>query len=99
MSYAINGPTLEAEQPALYAKSSAQTQIGPGISRKKIISQPAVRDGKFLRVGRSRFWIRGVTYGTFRPNDPGEPYPPYALLRADLYQMRASGVNTVHLYN
>src|SRR5882724_4138263 len=98
MSYAINGPTLEAEQPAFDEKPSAQTQIGPGISRKKIISQPVVRDGKFLRVGRSRFWIRGVTYGTFRPNDRGEPYPPYDALRADFYKMREAGINTVRLY-
>ena len=25
-------------------------------------------EGKFLYVGDEKFWIRGVTYGTFHPN-------------------------------
>lgn len=30
-------------------------------------------DGKFLKVNGERFWIKGVTYGSFSPNDEGEP--------------------------
>jgi cellulose synthase/poly-beta-1,6-N-acetylglucosamine synthase-like glycosyltransferase len=65
---------------------------------KKIAYHPPIRDGKFLRVGKSRFWIRGATYGTFRPNDKGEPYPPIDILRADFQRMREAGINTVRLY-
>ena len=61
-------------------------------------AQPVVRDGKFLRVGRRRFYIRGVTYGTFRPNEQGEPYPPFEVLEADFYRMREVGINAVRLY-
>jgi hypothetical protein len=34
------------------------------------IQRPQVR-GKFLFVGNSKFFVRGVTYGTFRPNGNG----------------------------
>ncbi|MDB5293889.1 MAG: glycosyl transferase family 2 [Phycisphaerales bacterium] len=55
-------------------------------------------DGKFLRVGGRRFWVRGVTYGTFAANEQGEPYPEFSRLKEDFAQMAAAGVNTVRLY-
>src|SRR3569833_10081 len=55
-------------------------------------------DGKFLLVNGQRFWIKGVTYGTFSPNEEGEPYPPLDQVRVDFEQMRRAGVNTVRLY-
>src|SRR6266853_1339870 len=60
-------------------------------------ARPAV-DGKFLTVGGERFWIKGVTYGSFSPNDEGEPFPPIAQVRDDFAFMRESGINTVRLY-
>lgn len=60
--------------------------------------EKVVRDGKFLRVGNRRFWIRGITYGTFRPNECGEPYPPFDVLREDFRRMREVGINTLRLY-
>lgn len=55
-------------------------------------------EGKFLQVGGERFWIKGVTYGSFGLNDAGEPFPPLAQVRDDFHQMREAGVNTVRLY-
>jgi glycosyltransferase involved in cell wall biosynthesis len=55
-------------------------------------------EGKFLAHGDERFWIKGVTYGTFSPNDDGEPFPPFAVLRDDFSRMRDAGINTVRLY-
>lgn len=54
--------------------------------------------GRFLYVNGERFWIKGVTYGTFRPNENGEPFPSRAQVRHDFAQMREAGVNTVRLY-
>ena len=34
-------------------------------------------EGKFLRRNGERFWIKGVTYGSFALNDEGEPFPPF----------------------
>jgi beta-galactosidase/beta-glucuronidase len=54
--------------------------------------------GRFLLVDGQRFWVKGVTYGTFRPNARGEPYPDPVRVRMDFLAMRAAGVNTVRLY-
>ena len=61
-------------------------------------ARPTV-DGKFLSVGGQRFWIKGVTYGSFGPNEEGEPFPPLAQLRDDFAFMRESGINTVRIYS
>src|SRR5262245_43151646 len=55
-------------------------------------------DGKFLAVDGKRQFIRAVTYGSFAPNDAGEPFPTFDVLRADFEHMRASGANAVRLY-
>jgi GT2 family glycosyltransferase len=57
-----------------------------------------VVDGKFLRVNGERFWIRGVTYGTFRGNCRGELLPEPEVVRRDMEQMVTAGVNTVRTY-
>jgi glycosyltransferase involved in cell wall biosynthesis len=54
--------------------------------------------GRFLNVEGRRFWVKGVTYGTFRPNEHGEPYPSRPKVRDDFAQMREAGINTVRLY-
>lgn len=78
------------------------------IARPERIDAPAVKhspilrpqvDGKFLKVNGERFWIKGVTYGSFSPNEEGEPYPPFAKLKDDFARMRDVGINTVRLYN
>jgi glycosyltransferase involved in cell wall biosynthesis len=57
-----------------------------------------VAEGRFLKVKGQRFWVKGVTYGTFQSNADGEPYPERARVREDFVQMREAGVNTVRLY-
>ena len=39
-----------------------------------------------------------MTYGTFAPNDQGEPYPEFSRLKDDFARMTEAGVNTVRLY-
>ena len=39
-----------------------------------------------------------MTYGSFAPNDAGEPFPPFAVLEADFFRMREVGINTVRVY-
>jgi GT2 family glycosyltransferase len=56
-------------------------------------------DGKFLRVDGARFWIRGVCYGSFPPNEAGEPFPSLIQVREDFARMRGAGVNTVRIYS
>jgi glycosyltransferase involved in cell wall biosynthesis len=49
-------------------------------------------------VRGERFWIKGVTYGTFRPNEEGEPFPSKFQVRADFAKMREAGINAVRVY-
>jgi glycosyltransferase involved in cell wall biosynthesis len=66
--------------------------------RQKIHALPAV-EGRFLSIGGQRFWAKGVTYGSFRANDEGEPFPPFAQLLDDFAQMRDAGINVVRTYS
>jgi hypothetical protein len=62
---------------------------------------PSVRarvEGKFLQVGHERFWITGVTYGTFAPDAAGRHFPPPSRIAEDFVLMRRAGVNTVRTY-
>ena len=58
---------------------------------------PTVR-GKFLFAGDEKLFVRGVTYGTFRPNGAGEQYPSAVELERDFAAMAARGVNAVRTY-
>src|SRR5687767_13371207 len=42
--------------------------------------------------------LRGVTYGPFKPNAQGDPWPEDARLRADLAHIRALGFNSLRIY-
>jgi len=59
--------------------------------------RPQVR-GKFIFVGEEKLFIRGVTYGTFRPNAHGDEFPDRTWVERDLALMRDNGVNAVRTY-
>ena len=52
---------------------------------------------KFFYDGTEKFWIRGVTYGTFEPRD-GNEYPAPDRVSRDFALMREAGINTVRIY-
>src|SRR4051794_37501657 len=54
--------------------------------------------GKYLYADEEKFLVRGVTYGTFRPDDEGVCFPPPRTVRADFAAMRNAGINTVRTY-
>jgi len=69
-----------------------------GVPTKRMASaRPQVR-GKFIFVGDEKFYVRGVTYGTFRANDEGEEFPAPEVVEHDFEQMAANGVNAVRTY-
>jgi GT2 family glycosyltransferase len=59
-------------------------------------ARPYVR-GKFIFLEDEKLYIRGVTYGTFRPDEAGDEYHREAV-RRDFGQMAASGLNAVRTY-
>jgi beta-galactosidase/beta-glucuronidase len=54
--------------------------------------------GKFLYAGDAKLWVRGVTYGTFRPTAGGLLYPPPVMVRRDFAQIAAAGFNALRTY-
>jgi GT2 family glycosyltransferase len=61
------------------------------------MQRPRVR-GKFLYVGDEKFWVRGVTYGTFRPDAYGNEYHNPKSVERDFALMVENGLNTVRTY-
>lgn len=55
--------------------------------------------GKFLRQGSEKICLRGISYGPFKPNSRGEPFPEVARLTADLEHIRKLGFDTLRLYS
>jgi GT2 family glycosyltransferase len=54
--------------------------------------------GKFLYDGERKFWIKGVTYGTFRPLENGAQFPAREVVERDFAMMAAHGINSVRTY-
>src|SRR5262245_10834563 len=54
--------------------------------------------GKFILIGDEKFYIKGVTYGSFKPDSQGVDYPSASIVKKDFGLMRANGVNCVRTY-
>ncbi len=72
---------------------AAPSVPAPGVSRPR----PRV-GGKFLFAGEEKLWVRGVTYGAFRPNLDGEPFPARDVVERDFTSMIDAGVNAVRTF-
>ena len=90
----ISAPSAETIVPDRSGNSNGRSSSQSKTSRE---NRPSVH-GRFLTVNGRRFWIKGVTYGTFRPNADGEPFPSRAQVQQDFERMREVGVNTVRVY-
>jgi GT2 family glycosyltransferase len=58
--------------------------------------RPCVR-GKFIFVGSEKFFIKGVTYGAFRPNEAGAEFHDVSKIRQDFRMIARNGFNTVRI--
>src|SRR5918995_1193593 len=59
-------------------------------------ARPRVQ-GKFIFHGDEKLYVRGTTYGTFRPGEDGSEYDPEVVER-DFAQMAENGFNAVRTY-
>lgn len=76
-----------------------QTPSYAGAARPAASVAPRPRvAGKFVYVGDRPLWIRGVTYGPFRPREDGTEYPAPEVVEADLHRMVGYGFNVVRTY-
>jgi GT2 family glycosyltransferase len=54
--------------------------------------------GKFIFLGEDKSYVRGVTYGTFRPLPDGSHYPSPQVVGQDFARIAANGLNAVRTY-
>ena len=74
-----------------------QLQLVKNNRAKRPFSRPEVR-GKFLFVDNQKYWVRGVTYGTFRPLEDGTQFPKPERVKQDFAEISGNGMNTVRIY-
>jgi hypothetical protein len=77
-------------------RASEVDQPREGLEFKAML-RPKVQ-GKFLYVGDKHFWIRGVTYGTFRPDVSGLQFPSRQTVEHDFRAIADAGLNSVRVY-
>ena len=81
----------------VYNSSSSVQPLHGGHSFSNLDNRPHIQ-GKFLYRGNQKFWIRGVTYGTFRPNVEGDQFPLASIVEQDFRRIAAHGFNAVRTY-
>src|SRR5262249_43920882 len=55
-------------------------------------------DGKFFRLGRNKFYVKGMAYGPLAPNAAGLPFASPEQTAHDLDQIRQGSANLVRVY-
>jgi glycosyltransferase involved in cell wall biosynthesis len=78
-------------------RNGSQPQTHTEIADKDAARRPQVK-GKFFYVGEEKLYIRGVTYGTFRPDDSGNEFHNPEVVEKDFAHMAAIGINVVRIY-
>lgn len=64
------------------------------------LGDPRLRaSGNFLFCGEEKFFIKGVSYGTFAPGARGESFPECGIVARDFAMMRAAGFNSLRTYD
>src|SRR5499427_4189183 len=78
-------------KPKLIQRYHSLTCLAPTLGSRTFI------DGKFLAANGETFFVRGITYGAFRPDESGREYSDDRLIDQDFAQMAALGINTVRV--
>ena len=72
-----------------------------GVRRNEVSLSEYVRPhaaGKFFYAGDKKFYLRGVTYGPFRPDEAGSEYHSLSTVKRDFALMAENGINAVRTY-
>ena len=75
----------------------AQIASNAPVEETSVAARPTVR-GKFLYVGKEKFWVRGVSYGTFLVDENGEERLTREVVQRDFALMAANGFNVVRVH-
>src|SRR2546426_8339687 len=79
--------------------ASLETEkIAQGAGGSETLARRPRAKGKFLFVGETKFYVRGVTYGPFRPEADGCEYHRPEIVERDFVLMQQHGINSVRTY-
>ena len=97
-------PVLPLPPPLPFGRSESSDGGAPdpshGMNVPPLFSRDRVRvDGKFFRLGPTKFFPKGVTYGPFAPGEGGEFLPDIDGVKADFEVIRQLGANLLRLYH
>jgi O-antigen biosynthesis protein len=67
-------------------------------SRQSLVHERVTVDGKFLATASGRFFVRGVSYGTFAPTPEGHQFPSPAQVACDFALMKECHINSIRVY-
>ena len=90
----INGRRTHLE---LSDRSEPFQAATDAISSNHGSARPVVR-GKFLYCNDQKLWLRGVTYGTFRPDKRGREFHDPDRVERDFLLIADAGINAVRTY-
>lgn len=86
--------------PEYDTSSEISSRVGASDSKingiAETVSLPQIV-GKFIHIGADRFYVKGVSYGAFRPDADKREYWDLAQIERDFSQMTANGINTVRI--
>jgi O-antigen biosynthesis protein len=88
----LEGSAILLDTPMTIHAAKSSSESSPSSS----LDRPSAR-GKFLFVGDEKLYVRGVTYGAFRPDEDGREYWDAETIDRDFAQMAANGINTVRI--
>ena len=77
--------------------SASKSANSPVLAPRKSEHRPHVQ-GKFIFEGSKKLYIRGVTYGPFKPDQEGNKYHNPEVVERDFAQMAINGLNAVRTY-
>ncbi|MFV0336928.1 MAG: glycosyltransferase [Chthoniobacterales bacterium] len=63
-----------------------------------VLSEPIRVRAKFFFEGDKKFFLKGVTYGPFAPDEKGEYFGKPERAKKDMAMIRESGINVVRIY-
>jgi GT2 family glycosyltransferase len=83
-----------------------RNEVGHTPRRQKNMTPPTLAaqprltvSGKFFRLGGTKFYPKGVTYGPFRPGAGGQPFLERAETERDFELARRLGANVLRVYH
>jgi GT2 family glycosyltransferase len=91
-----NGDMLATSGRAA-ADGHAPAPVGGDVEAARVSARPRAR-GKFVFVGDEKLYVRGVTYGTFPPDEEGDELPSLDVVERDFARMAANGLNAVRVF-